>query len=201
MTQFKTFPFKIDRVENTGEFCGYAATFGNVDLGGDVIDRGAFTNTLKSNQGRVPILDHHDPKKHIGWNLEAREDKHGLFVCGQLNLEVQLARERLGLMNQASRVGGRMGLSIGFRSIRESPDSQRPEIRHLQELQLIEYSLVIFPMNTEAGVTRIKLGFDDDPAASRCSIPSGEADGLSVANETLIVNTLTQMIHEMQTSN
>ncbi len=193
MTQFKTFKFKIDRVENSGEFCGYAAIFDNVDLGGDVVDRGAFINTLEATQGRVPILDHHDPKKHIGWNLEAREDEHGLFVCGQLNLEVQLARERLSLMKQASQVGGRTGLSIGFRSIKEIPDQQRPEIRHLQELQLIEYSLVIFPMNTEAGVTHIKRGIDDDPTACGCSIP--------MANETLIVNTLTQMIHEMQTSN
>ena len=193
MTQFKTLPFKIDRVENTGEFCGYAATFGNVDLGGDVVDRGAFINTLEANKGWVPILDHHDPKKHIGWNLEAREDERGLFVCGQLNLEVQLAHERHSLMKQASKVGGRTGLSIGFRSISESPDSQRPEIRHLQELQLIEYSLVIFPMNPEAGITRIKRGIDDDPIACGCTIPK--------SNETQLVNTLTTMIHEMQTSN
>ena len=193
MTQFKTFPFKIDRVENTGEFCGYAATFGNVDLGGDVVDPGAFINTLEANLGRVPILDHHDPKKHIGWNLEAREDERGLFVCGQLTLEVQLARERHSLMKQASNVGGRTGLSIGFRSISESPDSQRPQIRHLQELQLIEYSLVIFPMNPEAGITRIKRGIDGDPTACGCTIPK--------SNETQLVNTLTTMIHEIQTSN
>jgi len=51
MTQFKTFKFKIDRVENSGEFCGYAAIFDNVDLGGDVVDRGAFINTLEATQG------------------------------------------------------------------------------------------------------------------------------------------------------
>ncbi len=156
MKEIKAFPFKIDQVEDTGQFCGYAAVFGNVDLGGDVLDPGAFRKTLKAHRGRVPIFDHHDPRKHIGWNLEAREDRHGLFVCGQLNLDVQLARERHALMKQAARVGGRTGLSIGFRTVRDEGERGRPAVRRLKEIQLYEYSLVSFPMNPRAAVTQVK---------------------------------------------
>ncbi len=74
MKEIKSFPLKVDRVGDTGEFTGYASTFGDVDQGGDVVDRGAFKKTLRENGGKVPVLDHHDPTRQIGWNLEAKED-------------------------------------------------------------------------------------------------------------------------------
>ena len=156
MKKFKSFPFKMDEVGVAGNFSGYASVFGNIDLGGEVVDRGAFRKTLRENGGKVPILDHHDPVRQIGWNLEAHEDQRGLFVRGQLNLDVQGAREKFALMKQASQIGGRTGLSIGFRTIRDGPDKVDPGIRRLKEIQLFEYSVVTFPMNQEAGITGVK---------------------------------------------
>ncbi len=156
MREIKSFPFKIDRVGETGEFTGYASTFGDVDLGGDIVEKGAFKKTLRESQGRIPVLDHHDPTRQIGWNLEAREDDRGLLVRGLLDLNVRVARERHSLMKMAVQVGGRTGLSIGFRAIKEEPDKKNPMIRRLKEIQLFEYSVVTFPMNTEASVTSIK---------------------------------------------
>jgi Escherichia/Staphylococcus phage prohead protease len=156
MREIKSFPFKIDQVGETGEFTGYASTFGDVDLGGDVVEKGSFKKTLQENQGRIPILDHHDPTRQIGWNLEAREDDRGLLVKGLLDLNVRTARERHSLMKMAQQVGGRTGLSIGFRAIKEEPDPKNPVIRRLKEIQLFEYSVVTFPMNTQAAVTTIK---------------------------------------------
>ncbi len=155
--EFKSFPFKIRDVEATGEFRGYASTFGNVDHAHDVILPGAFKKTLKENNGgKVPILDHHDSTRQIGWNLEAREDKHGLWVRGQLDLNVQLARERHSLMQMASRVGARTGLSIGFQTVRAESPGKAAGVRNLKELKLFEYSIVVFPMNPEAGVTTVR---------------------------------------------
>lgn len=156
MREIKSFPFKIDQIGETGEFTGYASTFGDVDLGNDVIEKGSFRKTLRETLGRVPVLDHHDPTRQIGWNLEAKEDDRGLLVRGLLDLNVRVARERHSLMKMAVRVGGRTGLSIGFRSIKEEPDKKNPMIRRLREIQLFEYSVVTFPMNTQAGVTTIK---------------------------------------------
>ncbi|QPJ61460.1 MAG: HK97 family phage prohead protease [Candidatus Nitronauta litoralis] len=156
--EYKTFDFDLNNVEEDGRFQGYAATFGNVDLGGDMIAPGAFTETLLETQGgRVPILDHHNPEQQIGWNLEAFEDSHGLFVLGQLDLNVQAARERHSLMRLAQKVGGRTGLSIGFQTVLWENDFEDPTVRHLLEIQLMEYSMVTFPMNPQASVTAMKI--------------------------------------------
>jgi uncharacterized protein len=156
MKEIKSFPFKLDALNDAGEFSGYASTFGSVDLGGDVVEKGAYKKTLKESQGRIPILDHHDPTRQIGWNIGAHEDDRGLFVRGLLDLNVNTARERHSLMKMAQNIGGRTGLSIGFRTIKEEPDQNRPNIRRLKEIQLMEYSVVTFPMNQQAGVISVK---------------------------------------------
>lgn len=156
MKEIKSFPFKIGRVADSGEFLGYASTFGGTDLGGDVMERGSFKKTLRETQGAIPVLDHHDPTRQIGWNLEAREDDRGLLVRGLLDLNVRVARERYSLMKMAVQVGGRTGLSIGFRTVKEEPDKRNPMIRRLKEIQLFEYSIVTFPMNPQAAVTTVK---------------------------------------------
>ena len=152
----KVYEFKLDEVNEEGVFLGYAAVFGNVDLGDDIIEKGAFVKSLKETGPAIPILDHHNPAKQIGWNLEAREDERGLFVKGELNLGVQAAREKHALMKQAKEVGGRTGLSIGFQTMNEEPDKDDIRIRHLTEIKLLEYSIVTFPMNEEAGVSDVK---------------------------------------------
>lgn len=157
MKEYQSFEFKLNDVSDNGQFQGYAATFGNVDLGNDVVEPGAFEQSLRdTGGGKIPILDHHDSTRQIGWNLEAREDAVGLFVRGQLDLNVQAARERHSLMKLAMAVGGRTGLSIGFQTVRDEPDPENFQIRRLKQVRLMEYSLVTFPMNPEAGVTRVK---------------------------------------------
>ncbi|MBL4665021.1 MAG: HK97 family phage prohead protease [Nitrospinaceae bacterium] len=156
MKEIKSFPFKMDAINDAGEFCGYASTFGSIDLGGDVVEKGAYKKTLIESNGRFPILDHHDPTRQIGWNVEAYEDERGLFVRGLLDLNVTTARERHSLMKMAQSIGGRTGLSIGFRVIKEEADPRRPEIRRLKEVQLMEYSVVTFPMNQQAGIISVK---------------------------------------------
>jgi hypothetical protein len=155
--EYKAFPFKIGDVGDSGEFKGYASTFGNVDYGNDTVIAGAFSKTLlESDGGKVPILDHHDPARQIGWNLEAKEDRRGLLVHGKLDLNVQLARERHSLMRMASAVGARTGLSIGYKTVKAETNRANPGPRKLRELKLYEYSIVVFPMNPEAGVNTVK---------------------------------------------
>ena len=48
--------------DKTGVFSGYGAMFGNVDAGGDVIEKGAFKDTLREweDKGKYPpmLLQH-----------------------------------------------------------------------------------------------------------------------------------------------
>lgn len=154
--QYKTFALKVDDMDENGMIRGYASTFGNVDQGLDVVSKGAFKKSLKENGGVFPILADHNPSDHIGWNKRANEDDSGLFVEGKLDLNVQKAREKYSLAKTALSLGAKMGLSIGYMTIKAEPDRDRPMVRHLKELKLFEYSIVTFPMNTEAMITSSK---------------------------------------------
>lgn len=154
--EFKTFGFEFKEVSSDGIIRGYASTFGNTDLGLDIVDKGAFKKTIKENKS-VPILADHDPSKQVGWNLKAEEDSHGLFVEGELLInDVQLAKERYAIAKKALELNAKAGISIGYMTIQAAPDPTNPRIRHLKELRLMEYSLVTFPMNVEAMVTAAK---------------------------------------------
>ncbi len=149
----KTFPFEIKSISEEGEFEGYAAIFGGKpDLYNEIIEPGAFKKTL-SEKSQFPVLWYHDPRNPLGF-ADADADKKGLHVVGQLNLEVQLAREKRALMIQKVI----RGLSIGFRTI---TDTIKNRIRYLKEIKLVEISLATFQVHPKALVKNVKaLGFD-----------------------------------------
>lgn len=167
---FLTFDFEIKSLdEKTGMFEGYASTFGNVDLGGDMVMPGAFKKTIRENKGKFPILADHDPSRQIGWNHEASEDEKGLLVKGELLVDdIPDARAKRAIMKKALELKTSAGLSIGYRAIRWSMDEDKTtqmRYRKLQELKLFEYSVVTFPMNTEAIATAAKHWLDELQAA------------------------------------
>lgn len=159
--EVKSFELEIKDADSNGMIRGFASTFGNVDLGMDVVDKGAFKKSIKESKGLWPILADHDPSKQIGWNLRAEEDEKGLYVEGKLDLNVQSAREKYSLAKTAQELGAKMGLSIGYMVVKAEPDREKPMVRRLKELKLFEYSLVTFPMNTEAMITSAKAQPDE----------------------------------------
>ena len=146
------FALDLKGVEDDGSFEGYASTFGERDLGGDIVMPGAFKSTLKTRGARgIKMLADHDPTKRIGIWSEVAEDEKGLYVKGRLLTEKQIARDmHIDLKSQAID-----GLSIGFRSKSDSYDGRR-RARLLKEVDLLEISLVTFPMNEGARVTSVK---------------------------------------------
>ncbi len=154
--QFKNFEFKVNSVQEDGMIMGYASTFGNMDLGMDIVEKGAFKKSIKETGGIWPILANHDPSDHIGWNMRAEEDDKGLYVEGKIDLNTQKGREKYSLAKTAQGLGAKMGLSIGYITIKQDPDRENPMVRRLKELKLLEYSIVTFPMNTMASITSLK---------------------------------------------
>lgn len=120
------------------------------------MEKGAFKKTLSDSKGIIPILADHMPDSHIGWNLEAKETKDGLWVKGQIELQTQKGREKFALAKKAVELGAKMGLSIGYSAVKIEFNKDQPGIRILKEVKLWEYSLVTFPMNQEAMVTAAK---------------------------------------------
>lgn len=149
--QTKFADLELQAVEGDGRFSGYASLFGAVDLGRDVIERGAFAASLgKRGPGGIRMLFQHDPAEPIGaWTL-IREDRRGLYVEGRLAPGVARAREVHGLM----KAGALDGLSIGFETIRARSDPGG--VRRILEADLWEISVVTFPMLPGARVTSVK---------------------------------------------
>lgn len=142
----------------TGEFEGYASTFGNVDLGGDRIEPGAFIESVvKARDERrvIPMLWNHDQGEPIGAWLDIAEDRKGLYVKGQLDIEDDPVAKRIYGKLKRKSIGG---LSIGYRVLPggSEPDEKRPGVMRLRKVDLREISLVSMPMNIEARVTTVK---------------------------------------------
>ena len=142
----------IGKVDAEGVFEGYASLFGALDLGGDIVMPGAFGDGLrKLGANGVKMLWQHDPAQLLGVWTNIAEDSRGLKVRGKLNLNIARARETLALM----RDGAIDGLSIGYRTQRAVKD-ERSGVRRLYALDLIEISIVTFPMLPQARVEFVK---------------------------------------------
>ena len=122
-------------------FAGYAALFGRVDRGGDVVRPGAFARSLRRG-GSVPLFWEHDARRPIGRVEYLREDRRGLRVIGRVT-DARAA----GLVR-----GGVSGLSFGYR-VRESRGAGPRELR---DVELVEVSLVAAPMQPSARVHAVE---------------------------------------------
>lgn len=142
----------IKAVAEDGSFVGYASLFGVKDLGGDVVQPGAFAKSLKSKPaGKVKMLRGHDTQEPIGVWTSLQEDSRGLKATGQLILTTVKGRETYELL----KAGALDGLSIGFRTKKETFD-RKNNVRKLSELELHEISIVTFPMLPSATISRVK---------------------------------------------
>jgi uncharacterized protein len=159
--EFKFAPEGMDA--KTGEFAGYGAVFGNRDSHGDVIERGAFTDTLRQweAKGALPVMKlMHGSAANpfsgsdlpVGKWKAMREDERGLYVEGKLSgMETDRGRYHYALMED----GALSGLSIGFRPVRHAPGTGNIK-RRLQAVNLAEVSLVPEGSNDQATITDLK---------------------------------------------
>lgn len=123
-----------------GRFSGYAAVFAVPDGGNDIIAPGAFKRTLAT-RSKPPLLWQHDMTNPIGTIDKISEDNRGLFVSGRFSLGSQRGHDAHNLV----RDGALNGLSIGYRVTKSARDAKR-NLRILTEIDLVEVSIVTFPM-------------------------------------------------------
>lgn len=147
--KFLSLPTEFKEVGESGTFSGYAAIFGNVDLGGDVIERGAFKEIVKNRAGYVRVLWQHNQRDPIGLATVEQDDK-GLRFEGKLVLEDPVARRAHAHM----KAGSVDGMSIGYDTLKA--ETLNSGVRSLKEIKLWEISPVTFGMNPLAGVDAVK---------------------------------------------
>lgn len=140
-----------DAEKKFGYFEGYGAIFGNKDHVNDIIAQGAFVETLKKD-GMPSLLWQHDSECVIGKFTEAYEDERGLYMKGEINLDVQKGLEAYSLLKQ----GAMKGMSIGYLT-QDYHYDQTTGVRTLKKVKLLEVSIVTFPANDKAKVTAVKF--------------------------------------------
>lgn len=150
-----TFNFEIKEIgeddSNNYTFDGYASTYGNIDYGNDVIDDGAFSESITTfKPGSLPVLWQHDHKTPIGVFQEMRSDSTGLFVKGKLPKDDEFVRNRVV---PQLKIGSVNSMSIGFLA---KDVEFKQSIRHITNAHLFEISLVSIPMNPKAKLTSFK---------------------------------------------
>lgn len=141
----------------TNTVTGLASTW-NLDHGGDVIRQGAYTKTLEKwrrEQSVIPLVDSHrydSFQRVVGKLKHAEETEDGLvttfdFVPGDPEAEAAARRLKGGFVT---------GLSIGYlvkKSTTPSAELKAMGVRRIiDEVDLQEVSIVLFPMNAEAVV-------------------------------------------------
>lgn len=143
-------PDEGDAMSGGVRFAGYAALFDREDRGGDIIRKGAFARAIRLWAGRaVPLLWQHRPDRPIGRIDSMAEDERGLRVIGQVaDTAGEAGREAATLL----KAGAVNGLSFGYRVTRA--DGRSPRV--LKDLELVEVSLVRFPMQPGARVHAIE---------------------------------------------
>lgn len=141
-----------------GIFEGYGSTFGNVDLGGDVVMPKAFNADIKRHKSEKTMPSmfwNHNPDKVIGDWMEWKVDENGLFMKGKLWIEDGIEDAKRAY--KMGRGTGRKGLSIGYRPLKwKYVTVEGKSIRQLEELMVLEVSPTPMPMNTRAVMTAVK---------------------------------------------
>jgi HK97 family phage prohead protease len=140
--------------EDGGKISGYASVFSITDSQGDVIEKGAFKESLKTfiTQDHLPkMLWQHQAETPIGKWTCIREDDYGLYVEGQLLLSLPKGREAYDMIKNKMVDG----LSIGCRVV-ESIKGEKAGERLIKRVELVEISLVTFAANQCAKILSVK---------------------------------------------
>jgi HK97 family phage prohead protease len=137
-----------------GGFEGHAAVVGNVDLGGDRIEPGAFKKTIKYLGGEIKVLAFHDDRSVPVGMAKVSEDSKGLAVRAAFHNTpfAQEIRQSMVPLPGFSRPA-LDAMSFAYDASKWHMDNG---VRVLKELKLYEVSVVNYGMNPEALVTSAK---------------------------------------------
>lgn len=131
---------------------GYASVFGVLDSYEDIVEKGAFKNTIQGkNFKRIAFCYQHEFSTVIGKIIELREDEIGLWFKAKIS-NTNLGRDLVELIGD----GAINEISIGFRT-KVSEMNTETNVRMIKEVELYEISLVTRAANSEAFITQTEV--------------------------------------------
>lgn len=171
---------KMEVEENgIGIIEGYASTFGNVDLGGDRVQKGAFSQTFVHKKTRKVFFDHFYGVPDLAGVGTFSIDEKGLYMKAEMPLEATDVKNAFVKIKFMLERDEDMGLSIGYNTVKSRMSAEG--IRDLLELAVMETSITPFPMNTEALIMSAKsrkLGYQAKRQAWQTIVRKNKTDAL-----------------------
>jgi HK97 family phage prohead protease len=153
--KIRGFDLDVKAVAADGTFTGYGSVFNVVDSYNEIVAPGAFKASLAAlvAKGRsLPILWQHRTGEPIGSWSGLTEDAYGLVGKGSLWL-AEAPNARVAYKGMESKAI--TGLSIGY-YVNQSSYNEKTGIRTLEDVELVEISIVTNPANDEARIDSIK---------------------------------------------
>ena len=169
--QFKTFrvaELKATPDDGPGSFRAIVAVFGNVDEGGDRMERGAFKRTLEE-RGLPPIVwSHQWETPPIGSVQKAEERQEGLYIKGRLFVgddeDSPMARAVYTAMKATDGNGAPVlrEFSFGYAARDYSIEGEDgDQIRVLKDVDLFEVGPTLVGMNPATRLIGVKAMADE----------------------------------------
>jgi len=152
--EFKSLPTEIAVADGKRRVELWVAAYGNVDDGGDVIPYGAAAKSIKRDgpSGARLIKFFWNHTMLLGPAVTVEEHKRGVLFVGEIDDARELDRYHAHAKSGAACHG-----SIGYVPKRASRvQIEGKTARSLDEIDLLEGSLVIWPMNRQATVEQVK---------------------------------------------
>ena len=143
--------------DESGKISGYASTYNNPDLSGDVMLPGCYDAVLQKIEktGNMPVMFF----SHDNWEVPCgrwdsiKSDDTGLYVTGRVNTDLESGKE----IYSALKFGSMSGLSVGFSF---SPDGVEDndaggfDFKTIDDL--FEISICAMPCNPRARIDSVK---------------------------------------------
>jgi HK97 family phage prohead protease len=141
---------KVDRKKRRVE--GWAAAYGNVDLGGDRIHPGAAQKTIEDRMPRQLIKFFWNHEFGIGMPETLEEHSTGLLAVAKVTEHPEFDKY-LAQIEQGVAAHQSIGYSVVKATFTEEDDDL---IREIKEYKLFEFGPVYWPMNELAEITGVK---------------------------------------------
>ena len=147
-------------------FTGHASHWWSADSYFTAFAPGAFKKSIRERGDRIPVLWQHNPDTPVGKHRSIKEDATGLAV------DVELIDDDSdgSTLIKRLRAGMPLGLSHGFQTVkdRSAEDGdpidvgqlgkgvKKTDIRVITEVKIWESSVVVFPANEAATITKVR---------------------------------------------
>ncbi len=161
MIIYKSCEIELKADKETRVVKGWASTFGNLDLGRDMMMDTAYDETIVERAGKIPVLWQHRSDQPIGTPRILKVVKEGkqtgLYFETYPLSDVPEANKALTLIKDKVVQGASVGISVQRQMWVEGDDEKGTRgYREIHKAKLWEFSLVTFPMNEEARLLSFK---------------------------------------------